>query len=167
LKKTGHILLLFIFLLQAGGILLIYQLRQCQAYGEMSEKLNASGTQFQKISLSLREYQKSKTGARELLIDGKLYDIKSEKISGSTIELLVINDSKEEGIWNEIKSYFNRSKQNDNFPQQLCQLLLLTYIAPEAEELVFLSPSKTISFTELTVYSESCFFTITSPPPEL
>jgi hypothetical protein len=168
LKKIGYILLLTILLLQAGGMLLIYKMQQCYVKQEMQQTLNNSKTKFQKITLSLSEYQKSKINSHEISINGKMYDVKSVNILENNVKLLVINDSKEENILQKIKDFTNRTNQpNSDLPNQLQQLLSLNYLSPEIKHFFFIPVFSINLFRQPNLNLVSNDSDIPSPPPKL
>jgi hypothetical protein len=132
----------------------------------MAKNLKSRGTSFQKISLSLNGYKKSKVSASEISLNGNLYDVRSIHISGNKIELLVINDKQEKNILDAIKGYFNAPNQsNKKLPLTLKQLLAMDYLSEKTEQisLHFFSLSHLLIQPGLKFNSISQ--NTTSPPP--
>jgi hypothetical protein len=157
-----------ILLLQSWGLLLIYKIRQCYVKIEMQISLNDSRTSFHKITLNLREYQKSKIHAHELSMNGKMYDVKSADISGDRVELLVLHDIKEEIILEAIKDFICKINQpGSELLNQLHQLLSLNYLSPMINRIIFI-PSFSINiFSTLNQGIIPKDSDISAPPPEL
>jgi hypothetical protein len=166
LKKTTHIFLLAILLIQSGGLYLVYRFQQFQAREEMRESLLNGQASLQTIHLSLDEYQNSKTDEKEIILSGKLYDIKSIRFQGNTAELVVTHDKKEEGVLGKIKRYMENKHLPDDMGYQLMQLLSLNYVVPVKEKLT------PVSFTLSNYFPEySCSILCNTagtftPPPE-
>ena len=119
-------------------MLIVYKIQQYYVHYEMLENINSYETDFQKITLSFNDYQKSKINENEIEIKGKMYDIKSINILNNKLELLVVNDSKEEQIIQKVKDFFNYSNQpKGKFSKQVSQLLSLNYISPKTESFIF------------------------------
>jgi hypothetical protein len=154
--------------LQAGGILFIYTVRQYSVQKEMEEVLNSAETQFETITLSISEYQKSRVNAHEISLDGEMYDIKSLTVKGNVVELRAVHDSKERNILKGIKDYSNQTNHPDkNLPNQLQQLLSLNYIANAGGKLCII-PSSSINifaFSDPAIVSNNA--DISTPPPKL
>ena len=64
----------------------------------MKQVLDDGETHFQQLTLTLSDYNKGKIGVSEILINDRLFDVKSYSITGNTVQLLVVNDTQEEGI---------------------------------------------------------------------
>lgn len=161
-------MLLTILLLQAGGILFVYKVQQYYVKAEMQKTLNGRNTQFQKVSVSLGDYLKNKIGSDEISIDGKMFDIKSIQISGKLVELLVINDNKEDNIIEKIKDFIDTTNQsNTELPLQLQQLLSLNYLPLETGFLLFIPVFSVDFFLRPILNFVSNDLEILTPPPKL
>jgi len=166
LKLAGSVLLLTILFLQAGGILIIYKLQQYYVQDEMMQNLNSYKTQFQKIVLSLSEYQKCKINAREITLHNKLYDVKSVNIFGTRAELLVLNDSREENILIKIAEFTSTTRQqNSVLFNNLRHLLSLSYLPHERYISLFIYPFPIDKSFPVTLHFISTFPEIPTPPP--
>ena len=150
-----------------GGMLIIYEFKQCMVHKEMQKILNNSDTRFQKIILSINDFHKKKINAREIFINGKLYDIKSISIIGNKIELLAFHDKKEENIFAEIKKAIrNNNEQNSQLPNRLIKLLTLFYVSPIHYYNLSLSEKKENKYPLVCEIILSHKPDISSPPPE-
>ncbi len=160
--------LLTILLLQAGGMFLIYKMQQYYVQCEMKQSLTNNRTQFLKIIISLRDYQKCKINADEVIIKDKMYDVKSVRLSVNNVELLVINDSKEENILKKMMEYTTSTKHPDtDFLNYLNRLLSVSYLFQETYCNFVIYPSSVDNFLQLTKNIISTFVEIPSPPPKL
>lgn len=167
MKKTASILLLTLLLLQTGGILLIYKTQQCYVWYEMQHTLNDSNTRFQKLELSLSDFQKSKINSDEIFFQGKMYDVKSVQVSGNIVNLLVINDKDEDSILKKIDNFLNTTqKDNSKLPYQLQQLLSLNYLSPYSVNFFFIPSLSITTFHSLNLNLISNDSDTSSPPPE-
>jgi hypothetical protein len=123
---------------------------------------------FVKLTLTITEFQKNIINPHELSYKGKMYDFKYAVISGNIVELLVINDTKEENILGKIKELTdNTDKQNSDLPNQLVKLLTLTYICPSIENKFIFQELRENNFLLLCENMVSNTNEIPFPPPRL
>jgi hypothetical protein len=161
-------LLLAILLLQTGGMLMVYKIRQFYIQYEMRLLVKNSDTSFERLVLPLADYQKSRINSREISFGGNMYDVKSVKISGNTAELLVINDKKEKILLKDIKDFLNKSsQQKKELPDQLQKFLSLNYLSGEKEHVIFIPSFYTCIFYHQNRNIYSDHQDIPSPPPKL
>lgn len=167
MKKIGYILLISILFLQLGGLLLLYKVQQYKIQYEMKEALYEDGAELQKLILSIAEFEKSKIDKHEIYYKGKMYDFKSAIIKNNTVELLVINDAKEEILYDLIRDLFTGTdKQKNKLPNQLSKLLTLTYLSSDKYIRLFPPIHKNIFsvFTENIISADK---KVSSPPPDV
>ena len=168
MKNTCFIVLLAILFMQTGGGLQIYKIQQYCVQREMEQALNNEGTLFQQLTLSLSDFQKGEINADEISINGKMYDIKSLEIRGDKVELLVINDTREENILEDIKKSINSSnQQNKEHPYHFVKVLTLLYITPVTDNIFLLEKNKQNIFRSPCEIIISYKPGISSPPPRL
>jgi hypothetical protein len=168
LKKTSYIALLIVILMQSGGLLLVYKMKQLKVQFKMMQVLRENHEGFSKLTLTLAEYNQSRIKSHEISWQGRMYDVKSKVITGNSVDLLVIHDEKEENILKKIKLLAgNTSSQNRELPQQLVQLLTLTYICPAEEADFKVRDLEEYSFLPFSEKYNSIDIDILSPPPEL
>lgn len=134
----------------------------------MREALNTKGTRFQKLNISIDDFHQYKINAHEILFDNNLYDIKSVRINGDKVELLVLHDAKEKSILDHIKKTATRSTEhNKKFPNHLLKLISLVYYTQKSDfnTIVLQTPKKSF------VFKTKIFLSHTSetpyPPPKL
>ena len=153
--------------MQSGGLLLIYKIQQSCVQIEMLQEINSKQVKFQKLTLTLSEFQKCKINSNELSLNEKMYDYTSAVVTGNTVHLLVVNDIKEEGILEKIKVVTHNSRQQNNqLPNQISKFLTLTYIFPTVEKQFYFQEQQNI-FLPYSVNIVSFTSDILSPPPEL
>lgn len=165
MKKLSYIALLSMLLLQSGGLVLIYKVQQCMVQHEMKSVLNNHETRFQPLTISLSVYKKNIFG-NEIVIDGKLYDVNSIAISGNTVHLQVINDTKEESILEKIKDLISGTTKHNRLPIRLVQLLSLNYILPHSQYNSALQQISQQNFLPLSTNILSITKDVSSPPPK-
>ena len=168
LKQAAYITLIFILLMQSGGVQFLFKMMQYKLQNEMAEKMQLHNNDFTKIQLTLSEYQKSKISETEILYKGKLYDIKSTVIKGKSVQLIALNDTNEEHFLGQMKeiSESNRGNEKTKLTYQLINLLTLTFISTSSS-LTFMSTAKGCIAYE--TYKDQILVrpvTIFSPPPE-
>ena len=168
MRKTGYILLLAILVIQGGGALLIFRFQQSCIQYQISVALKAEKTTFEKLTLTVSEYQKSKVSSDEISYKGKMYDIKSVNISGDRAELLVIHDSEEENILEKINDFVNiPNPTGSKLPSRLCILFSLNYLPPENENIFFIHNVCTHIFHQPGMNLISSDSDVHTPPPRL
>lgn len=143
-------------------------MQQSHVQHKMQQSIRRGETGFQKITLSLKEYENSKVNAFEISLNGKMYDVKSVTISGDIAELLVINDREEENILKEIKAFLTMNDHKANtIPPQLKVILSLNYLLPEVKQLFFIPSLSAYSFYFSGLHFSSVTAEVSVPPPEL
>ncbi len=166
MKKIVYIVMLLPVFMLSGGFQLVYKIEQCVVRIEMLAALNNKLNQSEKIILSVSDFQKSKIDSREIFFKGKMYDIRSIRRTGNTVELFVINDAREERILEKIKELENDTGRRHHLPGKLIELLTLVYICPATGNTFWIDKQPTcfLPFCELLIFNKS---DIHSPPPKL
>jgi hypothetical protein len=152
--------------MQSGGVMILYHLRQSHIRSEMKKALESNNTLFEKLTLPKVKYLQCRIGSDEISLDGKMYDVKSVRDLGATVELLALDDVNEQKIINEIKAH-KKNQQDKELPNQLIQLLSLNYISSLPDFSFFLNGtdcSAFLSYNEEIINPNSDF---PSPPPKL
>jgi hypothetical protein len=168
LKIVGSFILIAILLLQAVGMIFIFKIQQYYVQDEMKQSLNSDQTQFEKIILTLCDYQKCRINAGEIIIKNKLYDVKSVSISGTRVQLLLLNDPREETLLVKIAEFANNTRQTDNsLFNNLKHLLSLNYLPQEGFSSFFIYPSSFDKFILFNLNYISTFPEILTPPPRI
>ena len=168
MRKTGYILLLAILVIQGGGALIIFRFQQSCVQYQISVALKAEKTSFEKLTLTVSEYQKNRTHSNEISYKGKMYDIKSVNISGDRAELLVIHDSEEENILEKINNFVSvPSSRGGKLPVKLCILFSLNYLPPDNENISFIHNVCTHIFHQPGMNLISSNSDVHTPPPRL
>lgn len=89
------------------------------------------------ISLSLTEFEQSRIGRKEILLNGCMYDIRSKVIKADSVSLVVKRDfHEEEQLQNGKKLWTPEEKKHPEQAQSLA-FFYQTYLLPESERLFF------------------------------
>lgn len=147
-------------------MLLVYQLQQFNVQEEMEAQLNDPSAHFEQLSLSLADFEKARINDHEIAIGGKMYDYKSARISGNTVELSVINDTQEERILEHNKDLTQKNRNADRLLSIAMQLMLLDFI-PHTPQVPTFFCTYTRSYPQLSVVVLSRHSEVLSPPPWL
>ncbi len=167
-KKNIGLLLIFILVLQSGGLLIIGRLQQYNVQHLMSILLEKEDAKFEKLVLTVREYEESRINSKEISFKGNMYDIKSIRNKGEYVELLVINDLREKHIVNAIRNLAGGDDKTDRETPELIQRILsMNYLSPKNSKILVVCPVKEITFhkPQITIFSFKS--NITTPPPQL
>lgn len=153
--------------MQTGGLLMLYHLQKCWIQFETQEAIREGSLELEALSLSFNEFQKAKIDDGEMLLNGKMYDIKSVTIEGEAVTLLAFNDTKEENVLEKIKQYINRKLPNDEVPLQLVKFFSLVFLTPVHNHIVLFDQLNNHNFTYYSAIITSRSVDTFSPPPEI
>ncbi len=137
LKKLIYSLFLALFLLQIGGLAAFYTIQQTvqQTVQQIAmwEKLEKQDKSFSIIKISQLSFENSKKNEHEFVFNQKLFDIKSVKTQGDSVEIVAFQDSEEEAIIKKIIFLLDNDtpQSNTKLPQKLVDFLKFTAICPE------------------------------------
>lgn len=121
-------------LLSSGGVFVICKVEQCLAQRQMAEAINEGKASFLTIKLSVTDFEKNKVNNHEIIVGGKMYDIRHVSICHDIVELVVAHDVKEENILNKLTNTIQKSeKKNSSLPADFVKLLSVIYISPSSE----------------------------------
>jgi hypothetical protein len=168
LKKTSLILLLAIIILQAGGVLFVYQLQQHQVKLQVKRDLIGKGTHFQKLELTLSQYNQSVINHNEIEFGDAMYDIKSMKVADGKVTLIVLGDTKEKKIVDRIRSHTNQTNNSKNkLPNLLEKVLDVTFLCSSYDyEFKWIEISDQV-YSSCLVCLQSQSYETASPPPKV
>ncbi len=167
MKRLGYLALILLLILQSGGILLFYHLQQSAVRYQMQEEIRLKETVFEKLTLSKTEFDKNRINSHEVLLNGKMYDIKSIHYNGSKVTLIALNDKGEENIIRKIKSYLAQSSRRQTIPDHFNKFFSIIYLLPVYDHTSLNSQNEQTFFSYCTAVLLSRTISITSPPPEL
>ena len=84
------------------------------------------------MRLSLDEWEQVRLDEREILLDGKMYDVKKAAFSGDSVVLVVKRDRKEESVLDAGKALIHQSPDSNSHPTALTTDIFYTvYILPD------------------------------------
>jgi hypothetical protein len=152
--------------MQTGGMLLLFKAQEIAIQCRMAEVLESASTGFGVLTLSSDDYAKSIIDKNELMVDGKVYDIKSIRVKGNSVTAVVMEDKEEEGVLKNIFKIVNNGSSK-NLPDELFELLTISYILPDTHIIfLFWESSLKLFATEAQKLLHHAPG-IVSPPPEL
>ena len=154
-----------LILLQAGGLILVYKLQQSYIQHRMALLVRQMSTGLTTLDISKKEYQQGKRGTNEFYFNGKMYDIKSAVVSGSTVRLEVAPDTDEDDVLSKIGSVSHRENQAGGALEQLINLITQTYITPSVDMQLFVTDDVLLHYTCYRVKLLSLPTRICYPPP--
>lgn len=167
MKKSVYILLLTFILLQSGGMVVFYRIRQMSIKYAMVQKLKNDEKNLENIVLSISEFEKCRINRHEIRYHGNMYDIKSSHADGKNITLVVINDKKEAKILKKLNQIADNEDENKKqLPDKLLKFMSLIYVCPEHSALTFIA-SEEVSFEQKSDNDYLFLADISSPPPKL
>lgn len=161
-------ILLIIFSLQAGGWLMLHTVEQYFAQKVILSELNDPDTKFEKLILSVSEYEKGKLNSFEVIHHGKMYDVKSVQFSGDTVVLQVIHDKGEEDVLTEIRKLICHRSAKQSPSSSLLNKIMSVYFCKECLFPVVPFSIKLLGQTLVTNGEKiiSAVYAVSTPPPE-
>jgi hypothetical protein len=154
--------------MQEEELMVIYRVELGQVHREMKKTLEDKETNFERISLNTEEFNNSGFDGQEIFYRGKMYDIRSVTLHGDKVELLAVNDTKEERILEQINHTTGQQDHNQKeMPGNIAQFIGLLYDFPLINNFS-ISPTENHAFSlpDNTALL-SRYLEISSPPPEL
>ncbi|MCE7921581.1 MAG: hypothetical protein DYG98_00835 [Haliscomenobacteraceae bacterium CHB4] len=168
--KTGAVSV-FILLLafQAAGWFLVGGVLQFQAKQVAHIAMDLPETPLKIVTLHWDVIQKIRVGKKEIRLNGNLYDIKKQTVSGDSATLTLYHDRHEQAVMDALSGVFSAAPVTGSLPlhQWLAQWLGAAFLLPPAASGIpaipgeFFSPIFHCSLRS-TQHAPGCF----SPPPE-
>jgi hypothetical protein len=136
LKRIGYVLLTFLLLLQAGGLLVCYEVEQGMVrYRNECRAAKMAGRRHLLV-LTERDYASARVGKRDLRIEGEMYDMVSMVRKDGRVYVTAVRDHKEERIMKRIAAIAGHTQQGAGaVPDGLLRLLSVVYVLPARIEL--------------------------------
>ncbi len=154
--------------MQVGGLSLICKIQQGIVQDQMEQMLGNNATVFDTLTIPLADFEKIKTNPNEMSLQGKMYDIKTIKIKGDKVELQVLNDAKEERIFDHLKTLASQQPaKNKSQANCLLDLIGLMYVFSGSSVAHPLSPPAQPTYHPLCEMIISQTKSVFSPPPEM
>ena len=99
--RIGIIALLLTFIMQPWSLQLFYQLQQSRLR-EVMQKLITVRSDAETMILSKADFESSRIGKHEVLVNGRMYDIQSVVFRGNQVHLKVVADHQEDALKKKI-----------------------------------------------------------------
>jgi hypothetical protein len=170
MKKSFAIFFAFLLLFQSFGLLWWFKMEQITLHYEMQEK--AIRTDFDlliELNLPLSKYFASiKDEGKEIELEGKMYDIKSVKITNGRVKIYALRDTKEENLLRCFSQFLEHSNSDQKqIPDSFSKIVSLSFITPFTEPMCLLFecfiPFGLKKDFALVTYQNS----LDTPPPKL
>ncbi len=165
LKSTIHILLVALLLLQAGGALVWCQAEQWHQRWQQMELVASANAPQVSFHLSEQEYLKVKKGSDELLMNGKMYDVRSVADNSGTIDIVAICDGKEDDIICKIEKLLKQGSGDKKSSDKLIELLSLFYVGSSCPINYYCYQQQPLLFGSMRSNVLDAFFAVSAPPP--
>lgn len=160
--------LLILLLFQSAGWRLGGQIRQWEAKSAARAVMNRPETPLETLTVARKLLLKIRVDDHEIRYEGRLYDIKSQKLEGDSVTLTLYHDRREEAILDAIAGLIAPDRNRHALPLQqwLARWLGMAFLVPLTDLPPFREMLLTSScFTCPTLVAQTapgCF----SPPPE-
>ncbi len=173
LQRITIIFTLALMTIFSAGSFIVFKILKLQIHSEMREMIRNGNSGKKTLTIIVNQNnERNLTWLEddEFIYNGEFYDVVSFKVSGSTTELLVVNDGKEKKLFEGI-AVFQKGDENGNAAATLTQLGKLLTLKYMGEEKLNPSPEFKLLLTEF--ISEdlldvpSVFIGSASPPPDL
>lgn len=115
--------------------------------------------------LSESEYLKVRKGGDELLVGGKMYDIKSLVHKDNFIDIAAISDADEDNIITKIEKILGKGQSDKRSSEELMKLLSLFYIGTPLQRLCLFCSHGAMEYGSCTIGISCSYIPVTSPPP--
>ncbi len=168
MKKAAFISLITILLLQAGGLLFLFQIQQVRIQKSALHQLDSGSEKAKQIVLSKAGFNSAKINDHELRMNGKLYDFRYISHSSEQVILNVLHDASEENLIDWIEALVtSEGNQHGDLPAHLVKLLTTTYLITDTEPVSFLHTVNEYSFFRFDEQEVSFAGDQDSPPPKI
>jgi len=163
LKRLGLYTLLFVVGFHLVGHLAVFKLKQILIFIEMD---NNEGEKKETFVVDPLFYKSNlRRHGKEIVIHGKMYDIKSTKHKGGKIIITAIHDIKEESLFQRLSNYLSASDDDKQASKSLSRLFKLDFFSPQSQ-VCFYNFSTYILYPDLIESTLSGFREFTTPPPQ-
>lgn len=125
-------MLFVLLLLQAGGLLVVYELQLVSARWKMHQAMEKFSHPVSILRLSSAQYQLCKVGDDELRVNGKMYDIRSIQFQGDSVTIAAIHDEAESKIVQKVGNIlFQLNTDGSNIARSVADTLSYVYLVPD------------------------------------
>lgn len=167
-KLAAAAALLTLLLFQSAGWSLTWQIMHWEAKSAAQITLNRRETPLQTLKIVRNRLPALRVDKNEIRFEGRLYDIKNQKIEGDSVTLTLYHDRHEEAVLNALTGLIAPGGNAESLPLQrwLAQWLGMAFILPATSLLPasdWMEQALAILCPTLAAQSApGCF----SPPPE-
>ncbi|MEI6683700.1 MAG: hypothetical protein WCO44_13775 [Bacteroidota bacterium] len=167
MNRSFCVALISLILLQTGGLYLVFQAEQVFVQYETVAALRNRDAGMVTRTIPAAEFKQSAEGTREIVLHGKLYDIKSATVKGGMVVLHLFKDDREMNIMHRagIAARCDGSG-NHGIPVKLVKLMIADYLFPGKCDGTSLPCEHPEWKTGRPEHIRSHNGTITTPPPE-
>jgi hypothetical protein len=151
-----------LLVLQTGGTLFFYRVQQLWVQYKMAEL--AESVAGEEIKLAVGDYQRSKIDDNEILLDGKLYDVREVSITDGIVTLHAVLDEEEGRIIQKITKSAEHGK--NKVQHKLIELLTMAYILPAEQLIYYYQEPGQNQFRAFQAYLPKNFKCVDAPPPK-
>lgn len=131
MKQIGYILLTFLLVLQTGGLLVWYEVKQGVVRYQQHRRAEKANTPRQVLVMTADAYQRARVGRRDVKVDGKMYDVVSVVRQGGRVYVTAVRDHKEERVLRRIATIAGHTQEGSTpLPDGLLRLLSVVYVLP-------------------------------------
>ena len=107
--------------------MLICMLLQLDIQSRIETILDNPSTKFEKFVLTVGAFQNARQNEKEIILNGKMYDVKEAVLTANTVELVAYNDTREESMISLIEDFFDCENSESDFSLQVLKLLVSVY----------------------------------------
>ncbi len=129
--------------------------------------MNSSDKDLVHLSMSAAEFELNRINSHEVLINGKMYDIKLVTTSGNRVEITALEDTDEVEIKGRISNIVGSGETKTTIPRALIELLALNYVLPQNDFSIQCRHYHMLVFVPLSVPVLAGSSSIFVPPPQL
>jgi hypothetical protein len=166
LKRILYLFVIILLFFQSGGMLMFYRMEQQIQQYKMKRVLESEKSHLQHFTLSMNEFLNSKLSGEEILIKGRMYDMKSYSFHGNTVIIVAMHDNAEELILKAIKKALKAGDRQDNgLLVKIVKLLTLDYSIPYSFQIPALLHRMQNLFLIFSEIIDSRIPDILTPPP--
>lgn len=166
MTRRFSIFLLLILLVNLAGFYGYFIFRLNQIHEESRATLKfLPESELEYFRLTPKDYTRAKVNNREILINGKMYDVARINVSKEKVEVYALHDEAEDDLLAFIREVMNNAEKDGQAPSVFSQFTSLQFLQPALGCLPDLSGIQIIHRTGLVLSSFNASQTVLSPPP--
>jgi hypothetical protein len=161
------LLVVILLFFQSGGLLLFFKMGQHIHQSKMDRMLERQNTRMEHFTISREAFTISRISENEISVNGKMYDIWSYSVKGTSVNIVAARDRDEESIIKVLKNTMKTSNNKDeSLLVKIVKLLSLDYTMPFSSEASILKFSANKLLPLISEFLHSRIADILTPPPE-